>query len=127
MSGHLLTLVVLLVCAVSAQSKVHHYITPSQDIPCPEVPCLTLSQFAVNSSNYTGQISLIFLPGNHTLNRELILSGADNFSMASQDNETVTIECLSQSERFIVNETTFAAIKGVISNDPRYVTITPPL
>ena len=98
---------------MSAQSKVHYYIKPSLDIPCHKDPCLTLSQFAANSSSYTGQISVIFLPGNHTLNRELILSGADNFLMESQNSETVTIECLSQSERFIVNETTFAAIKGV--------------
>ena len=113
MSGHLLTLVFLLVGAVTAQSKVHYYITPSPDIPCPNDPCLTLSQFAANSSNYTGQISLIFLPGNYTLNRELILSGADNFSMESQDNETVMIECLSQFEKFIVNRTNFIAIKGL--------------
>ena len=112
MSGHLLTLVLLLVSAVSAQTKVY-YITPSPDIPCPKDPCLTLSQFAANSRNNTGQISLIFLPGNHTLNRELILSGADNFTMASQNNETVMIECLSQYERFIVKETTFATVKGL--------------
>ena len=112
MSGHLLTLVFLLVGAVSAQTKVH-YITPSLDIPCPKVPCLTLSQFAANSSKYSEHISLILLPGNHTLNRELILSGADNFSMESQENETVMIECTSQYERFNVNETTFATIKGL--------------
>ena len=113
MSGHLLTLVLLMVGAVSAQSNVHYHITPSPDIPCPINPCLTLSQFAANSSNYTGHVSLIFLPGNHTLNRELILSGAHNFSMESQVNEMVTIECLSQSGRFIVYDTTFAAIKGL--------------
>ena len=115
MSGYLLTLVFLLVGAVSAQSKVNlsYYITPSQDIPCPKDPCITLSQFAANSSKDSGHISLIFLPGNHTLNRELVLSGADNFSMKSQDNETVTIECLSQYERFSVNETTFATIKAL--------------
>ena len=112
MSGHLLTLVFLLVGAVSAQTTVH-YITPLPDIPCPEDPCLTLSQFAANSRKYTGQISLVFLPGNHTLNRELVLSGADNFSMKSQDSESVMIECMSPNERFIVNETTFAAIKGL--------------
>ena len=112
MSGHLLTLVFLLVGAVSAQTKVH-YITPSPDIPCPKDPCFTLSQFAANSSNHSGQISLIFLPGNHTLNRELVLSGAENFSMESQGNETVMIECMSPNERFIVTETTFATIKGI--------------
>ena len=100
--------------AVSAQTKVHYImVTPSPDIPCPEDPCLTLSQFAANSSKYSGKLSLIFLPGNHTLNRELVLSGADNFSMESQGNEMVTIECSSQYERFIVNKTTFATIKGL--------------
>ena len=112
MSGYLLTLVFLLVGAVSAQTKVH-YITPSPDILCPEDPCLTLSQFAAESSNHTGYISLIFLPGKHTLNRELILSGADNFTMASQENETVMIECMSPNERFVVYDTTFASIKGL--------------
>ena len=113
MSCHLLTLLILLVGAVSAQSEVHHYITPSPDIPCPSDPCLTLSQFADNSNNYTRYISLIFLPGNHSLNGELILSGVVNFSMEPHNNETVMIECPSQSERFIVNETTFVAIKGL--------------
>ena len=112
MSGHLLTLVFLLVGAVSAQSKVH-YITPSLDIPCPEDPCITLSQLAADSSNHSGYTSLIFLPGNHTLNRELILSGAENFSMEPQGNETVMIECTSEYERFIINETTIATIKAL--------------
>ena len=112
MSGHLLTLVFLLVGSVSAQTKIH-YITSSPDIPCPEDPCITLSQFAAKSSNHSGHISLILLPGNHTLNRELVLSGAVNFTMASQENETVTIECRSPNERFIVNETTFATIKSL--------------
>ena len=112
MSGHLLTLVFLLVGAVSTQSSAH-YITPSPDIPCPKDPCLILSEFAASSSNYTGHISLILLPGNHTLNGELILSGAHTLSMESQENETVMIVCPSQSGRFIVNETTSAAIKAL--------------
>ena len=102
---------------MSVQSKIDLsylvYITPSPDIPCPKDPCITLSQYAANSSKYSGHISLIFLPGNHALNKELILSDADNFTMASQNNETVMIECMSPNERFIVNETTFATIKAL--------------
>ena len=91
---------------MSAHTEVH-YIKPSPNISCPEDPCLTLSQFAAKSTTHTGHIiSLIFLPGNHTLNRELILFGADNFSMASQGNETVMIECPSEYERFMVTDTT---------------------
>ena len=116
MSDHLLTLLFLLVGAVSAQSEVHYYIKPSPDIPCPKDPCLTLSQFAANASNCTGNVSLIFLPGNHSLDSMLKVSGAVNFSMKSRDNELVTVECKSQSGRFVVYETTFASIKSLHFN-----------
>ena len=114
MSSHLLNLVFLLVHTAFTNGTVELYITPSVDSSCPQDPCLTLSQFAADLSNYTGNetnISLVFLPGNHTLEGELSLYGADNFSMESQDNETVVIECASRSARFIVNETTFVSIK----------------
>ena len=113
MSGHLLALVFLLVGAVSAHSKVQYYITPSPDTSCHNDSCLTLSQFASNSSNYTGHISLILLPGNHSLNEELILSGAENFSMEALDNESVIIECPSQSERFVIQGTSIASMRGL--------------
>ena len=80
--------------------------------------CLTLSQFAANSSSYLGNetdISLFLLPGNHSLDNELSLAHADNVSMTkdSQDNETVFVECASQSGRFSVRETTFVSIKSL--------------
>ena len=116
MSDHLLTLMFLLVGAVSAQSEVQYYITPSLDSPCPKDPCLTLSQFAASSSNCTGNVSLIFLPGKHILDNMLSVSGADNFSMKPRDNELVTVECKSQSGRFVVYETIFASIKSLHFN-----------
>jgi hypothetical protein len=68
----------------SVNSQVHYYITPSLSVDCPGDPCLTLPQFAANSTNYLGNetnVSLSFLPGNHSLDGELSLSNADNFSM----------------------------------------------
>ena len=106
--------------ANSAYSQVHYYIILSLNVPCPQDPCLTLSQFAADSSSYLGNetnISLLFLPGNHSLNRELSLSHADNFSITkdigSRGNGTVFVECGSQSGRFNISETTFASIKGL--------------
>ena len=116
MNSHIFIL--LLVCAGFTYSKVHH-ISPSPRISCPqEESCLTLSQFATNTSSYhvnETSISLLFLPGNHSLDRELSLTYANNFSLTKdiQDNETVFIECTSQSGRFDINETTFASIKGL--------------
>ena len=113
---HILTLATILVCSKPAHSLRHHYITPSLDIPCPHQPCLTLSQFAANSSNfaqYAGNVSLIILPGNHGLNGELSVYHVDNFSLESQEYKATFIKCASKSVRFIVNDTTLASIKGL--------------
>ena len=116
MGSPLLNFVFLLVYAAFTSGGIELYITPSVDSSSPQDPRVTLSQFAADPRNYTGNdtdISLVFLPGNHTLEGELSLYGADNFSMKSQDNEAVTIECASQSARFIVNETIFVTIEGL--------------
>ena len=111
-------LVFLLVCDDFTYSKVHH-ITPSPNVLChQEESCLTLSQFAANSSSYHGNetnISLHFLPGNHSLDRELSLTYVDSFSMTkdAQDNKTLFVECTSQSGRLDINEIIFASIKDL--------------
>ena len=111
-------LLFLLVYADSAYSQVHYYITPTLNVPCPQDHCLTLSQFAADSTSYLGNetnISLSFLPGNHSLDRELSLSQADNFSMAKDigGSGTVFVECDSRSGRFNISETTFATVQGL--------------
>ena len=118
MSDNLVTLVLLLMAyaAVSTHSKVHYYIMPLSDVLCPQNPCLTLSQFAAYSISSNGtetSISLVFLPGNHILDRELTVCGADKFSMGSRNNKPVMIECTNQFAKFAVNESAFASIKGL--------------
>ena len=92
-----------------------HYITPSS--PQNASSCLTLSQFATNSSDNETDISLLFLPGNHTLDQELLLAHGHNFSMSTskyaKDNETVLVECNSQLGRLDVSETTYVSIKSL--------------
>ena len=115
-------LLFLLVYADSANSQqVHYYITPSLSVHCPGDPCLTLPQLAANSTSYLSNetnISLTFLPGNHSLDGELSLSNADNFSMTKVigGNGTVFVECGSQSGRFNISETfaTISYIKGSV-------------
>ena len=111
-------LLFLLVYADSAYSQVHYYIRPSLNVPCLGDRCLTLAQFAADSISYLGNetnISLSFLPGNHSLDRELSLSHADNFSMTRDTGGIgiVFVECVSQSGRFNISETTFATIRGL--------------
>ena len=111
-------LLFLLMCSDSASSQVHFYITPSLSVHCPRDPCLTLSQLAANSISYLcneTNLSLSFQPGNHSLEGELSLSQADNFSMTKDKggNGTVFVECGSQSGRINISETTFAMIRDL--------------
>ena len=119
MSGHFLaqfSLLFLLVYADTVFSKVH-YITPSLDGPCPQnSSCLTLSQFAANSSYIERDTCLLFLPGNHTLDRELLLADqVNNFSMTKDGvgNETVFVECSTRSGRFHISKTASVSINGL--------------
>ena len=118
MSGHFLAqllLLFLLVYTDTVFSKVH-YITPSLDGPCPQnSSCLTLSQFAANSNYIEMDTSLLFLPGNHTLDRELLLAQLNNFSMTKDGvgSETIFVECSTRSGRFHISETTSVSIHGL--------------
>ena len=106
-------LLLLLMCTALGNSQVHYYISPSANIHCPGDPCLTLTQFAADSASYLSNetnISLSFMPGNHSLDRELALSHADNFSMTK---DIVFVECGSRSGRFNIIEITFATIKDL--------------
>ena len=118
MSGRFLVkllLLFLLVYADTVLGKVH-YITPSLDDPCPQnSSCLTLSQFAANSSYIEMDTTLLFLPGNHTLDRELLLAQVNNFSMTKDGvgNETIFVECSTRSGRFHISETASISINGL--------------
>ena len=81
-----------------AASEVY-YVTINLTNVCTEQPCLTLSQFAANSSHYlhSGNTTLVFLPGTHYLsNVNLVLSNRDNFVLKSE-NSTTQIKCTIDS------------------------------
>ena len=118
MSIFLLSLALLLVQNaefVCCQEVSLYHITPSLDILCPQDPCLTLSQFAANYTGNDTNISLIFLPGNHSLDTELYLSRIDNVSLTKimQDDERVFVECRRYFGRFDISNTMFASVIGL--------------
>ena len=87
------------------------YVTPSVHESCPENPCLTLQQFAKNTSMMESNTTLIFLPGNHELDSNISLSIAsvDYLAMFSEsllaDHEPLqlTITCEPNSGFVFVN------------------------
>ena len=86
------------------------YVTPMQNLPCPQQPCSTLSELAA-ISNLTSNVSnviLHFLPGHHNLDRELIISDANNISisMYTRSEGSVIIRCMDQGRFTISGATT---------------------
>ena len=80
-------LCLLLVAAIGSFDLIKceiYLITPSSSDSCPEKSCLTLSQFAANTSSFLDSNTImVFLPGNHTLDRNLSASSVSSFRMLS--------------------------------------------
>lgn len=68
-------------------TQAHHYIIPSMNVQCPQDSCITLSQFAADPDSYVDNDNVIyidFLPGTHSLDREIFLAHVNNVSMAKK-------------------------------------------
>ena len=121
MTGHTVTLMVLFaMCAGFTVSDVnYYYIVPSQNASCPQQEfCHTLSEIAVNVSQYIGNnsnISIFFQPGNHSLAVELSVATANNFSMvaANVQSRNAALVCIGLSGRFRIRDSTFIQIRGL--------------
>ena len=86
-----------------AASEVYYISTNPMDPSCPR-PCLTLSQFAMNSSYLLyPNITLIFLPGIHYFNNAVLtISNVDNFAMLPE-NSTAHIACAISSNLYFLH------------------------
>ena len=69
-----------------------YYVKPSHDTKCPGNPCFTLSEYAHNASQYfTSNSTFDFLPGHHTLDRDIPIFNASNLSFIGEQNNTSQI------------------------------------
>ena len=99
--GHFgLLILSLVICSLSQAASEIYYIK-TQCISDTGQPCLTLSQFATNSSNHAhSNITLIFLPGKHYLRRvNFTLTNLDHLVM-KPENSTAEIQCTSNSHLY---------------------------
>ena len=94
-----LVLILILLGLGQAQNgeSVIYYIKPDQSNHCPTdiQPCLNLSQVAANHTNDVN-ITLIMLPGNHSLVTNITLSNFKSLEMYS-DDFNVTVKCKTSS------------------------------
>ena len=109
--------IVFLVCMktkfTSGQEEV--YIIPSHNLTCPQHSCSTLSDLAIRSnltSNVINYVIFYFIPGNHILDHELIVSDANNISIGTRAGGNAIIRCTNQG-RFMISSTTTVSMWGI--------------
>ena len=66
----------------SVNNATTYYIAPTVDTPCTEQPCLTLSECVQQADQYfTSNMTLVFLPGNHTLENGLLIANISSLTL----------------------------------------------
>ena len=92
------------------------YIKPLPSSLCPAEPCLTLSQLAANHSRLNllqSNVTLIILPGNHSLDAILSVTNTSKLFMLSNSFPVPIIMC-QQNASFKFNNIGHVLIHGVI-------------
>lgn len=129
---HILTILkVVLICLPAFYcDDIICFITPlPNDFSCPAASCLTLSQFATNLDSYNdSNITLHLLPGNHSLNSELLLTDLAKVSIISYITDSTkvwssNIDCILSARIHIYNVKT-VQISGVKFTNCQEMTMT---
>ena len=99
------------------------YITTSEsaESPCPAEPCVTLSQLAINLTQYLNDnMTMIFLRGNHSLDRKLLFTNVTTvtatvtaLSRSHSASENILIECALQYANFVFSKIEFVHISNL--------------
>ena len=115
----MIILVLLFASVTTSNANYYHILSSANDSDsCLQDHCLTLSQFAGNSSLYNvynRNITLLFHPGNHSLAVELSVAAARNISMIAANvhsNDTAFVYC-HKFGRFCIRNSTLVRIKGL--------------
>lgn len=99
-------------CIIYSVKCLTYYIKPSEDVPCPDNITNCVPTAFISNLRMVGDISLIFLHGNHFIGKNLSISGNQYFSIASETLIHVTIKC-HESARIIFTLVSLVRISQV--------------
>ena len=92
-----------------------YYVKPTPDTKCPGNPCFTLSEYAQNASQYfTSNGTFDFLPGNHSLDRDITVFNVSSVSLSfigQQSNASQVLSWITCTEPAFFNFTRVKEIK----------------
>ena len=77
-----------------------NYVTPNKSMPClkDQQPCFTINQYASHiDKSFLDNSIFSFIPGNHSLNFGINISGINNVSFIGLPNNSVTIVILNET------------------------------
>ena len=105
---HILRILFYFICLCQSSNADTFHIVTSQDTTCPGefsgVPCVSLQQYVSNPS-ISGNVTLLFQTGNHTLATVFSATSAISYTLTGED---VNIECVSSTAQW-----NFLSIKQV--------------
>ena len=78
----------------SVKNASTYYVTPTHNTPCLEQPCLTLTEYVQQVDQYfTSNTTLVFLPGNHTLENGLLIANISSLTLLGSSEGVSNIIC----------------------------------
>ena len=116
-----LPFLLLLLQLVSSRVTYHTYIRPTLDSPCPYGDCLTLTEYArqTTSYSYPDNLTLVFLPGEHVLNSSIVFQQLESLSLlgnlSSLPSITSKVVC-NNTSAFILKSISYLEIKALAFN-----------
>lgn len=83
--------------------------------PCPGQPCHTISEYAAEVNDLSSDSTLIFLEGEHILNRNFSVQDIDqlSFTVASLGGEAV-VSCQHDGDNFVIGNVQNISISGLV-------------
>ena len=93
-----------------------YYISPASQsgIACHQRPCITLSQFANNTTSYlSDNTTIIFLPGTYTLTSKIRIANVTSINLMAAERMGVEINC-KQSGTINIFNTSSSYISGLL-------------
>ena len=91
-------MVIALPCCTAQNT---YYVKPSPDTPCHEDPCQTFSEYVSEAEQYfTYNTTIVFLPGEHVLQRDVILRNLVRSVLQHSYSSLTQIVCINNTFTF---------------------------
>ena len=94
------TLLLLVTVLPFCTTQNTYYVKPTPDTPCHDDPCHTLSQYVSEFERFTSNTTIVFLHGEHALQRDLTVRNLVRFVLQHSSSSSAQIVCVNNTFTF---------------------------